>query len=132
MTQIQEEPIVTGNNKYFKLSIERRLNISKGRLNSPILQAQKVATKRRKELRKQIRAQIKAEEIQRRGYILHSPQVRLRMLEYGNGSVAINKRFSKLLTSLRTANENDGTLDKKNCVYDDCFDSFRMAMQFYH
>ncbi len=55
------------------------------------------------------------------------------MLEYRNGQVAIHPRFNKLITALRTAVENgDGSLDKQATSHDDCFDGFRLALQFYH
>ena len=41
-------------------------------------------------------------------------------------------RFDKLITALRTAVDNDGTLDKEATSYDDIFDAFRLAMKFYH
>jgi hypothetical protein len=45
--------------------------------------------------------------------------------------IAINPKFDKLITSLRTAVENDGMLDKEATSYDDVFDAFRLAMHFY-
>jgi hypothetical protein len=55
-----------------------------------------------------------------------------KILEYDGGSIAINKRFDKLITSLRTAVEKgDGSLDKEATSYDDIFDSFRLSLQFY-
>jgi hypothetical protein len=54
------------------------------------------------------------------------------LMEYRNGLVAINPRFDKLITSLRTAAENgEGLLDKEATSYDDIFDASRMALQFY-
>jgi hypothetical protein len=56
-----------------------------------------------------------------------------KVLEYNGGSIAINPRFDKLITSLRTAVENgEGILDKEMTSYDDIFDAFRMSLQFYH
>jgi hypothetical protein len=56
-----------------------------------------------------------------------------KVLEYNGGSIAINPRFDKLITSLRTAVENgEGLLDKEVTSYDDIFDAFRMSLQFYH
>jgi hypothetical protein len=56
-----------------------------------------------------------------------------RVLEYSGGLIAINPRFDKLITSLRTAVENgEGSLDKEATSYDDIFDAFRMSLQFYH
>jgi hypothetical protein len=40
--------------------------------------------------------------------------------------------FEKLITSLRTAVDNDGTLDNETTSYSDIFDAFRLAMEFYH
>jgi hypothetical protein len=55
------------------------------------------------------------------------------LLEYRNGYVAINPRFTKLITALRTAVEKgDGTLDKEATSHDDLFDAFRMSLQFWH
>jgi hypothetical protein len=55
------------------------------------------------------------------------------MLEYRNGYVAINPRFTKLTTTLRTAVEKgDGTLDKEMTSHNDLFDSFRLSLQFWH
>jgi hypothetical protein len=41
------------------------------------------------------------------------------------------ERFDKLITSLRTAVDNEGTLDKEATSYTDVFDAFRLAMKFY-
>jgi hypothetical protein len=55
-----------------------------------------------------------------------------KVLEYNGSSIAINPRFDKLITSLRTAVENgEGLLDKEATSYDDIFDAFRMSLQFY-
>jgi hypothetical protein len=55
------------------------------------------------------------------------------LLEYHDGSVAINPRHDKLITSLRTAVENgEGMLDKDMTSYDDCFDAFRLSLMFWH
>ena len=35
----------------------------------------------------------------------------------GNGKIAINPVFDKLITALRTAVDNDGTLDKESTSY---------------
>jgi hypothetical protein len=40
-------------------------------------------------------------------------------------------RFDKLITALRTAVDNDRTLDKEATSYNDIFDAFRLA-KFYH
>lgn len=55
------------------------------------------------------------------------------MMEYRSGHVAINPRFTKLVTALRTVVEKgDGTLDKEATSHDDLFDAFRMSLQFWH
>jgi hypothetical protein len=41
-------------------------------------------------------------------------------------------RFDKLITALRIAVDNDGTLDKEATSYNDIFDAFRLALKFYH
>jgi hypothetical protein len=54
------------------------------------------------------------------------------LLEDDHGKIAINPdRFDKLMTSLRTAIDNDGTLDKEATSYNDIFDAFRLALKFY-
>jgi hypothetical protein len=53
------------------------------------------------------------------------------ILECDGGRIAIYPdRFDKLITSLRTAVDNDGILDKE--AYNDIFDAFRLALKFYH
>jgi hypothetical protein len=55
------------------------------------------------------------------------------ILEDDRGKIAINpERFDKLITALRTAVDNDGTLDKESTSYTDIFDAFRLALKFYH
>jgi hypothetical protein len=55
------------------------------------------------------------------------------LLENDGGRIAINPdRFDKLITALRTAVDNDGTLDKESTSYNDIFDAFRLALKFYH
>jgi Terminase RNaseH-like domain len=55
------------------------------------------------------------------------------ILEQDGGRIAINPdRFDKLITALRTAVDNDGTLDKESTSYNDIFDAFRLALKFYH
>jgi hypothetical protein len=55
------------------------------------------------------------------------------MLEDDGGRIAINPdKFDKLITSLRTAVDIDGTLDKESTSYNDIFDAFRLALKFYH
>jgi hypothetical protein len=54
------------------------------------------------------------------------------LLEDDRHKIAINPdRFDKLITSLRTAVDNDGTLDKEATSYNDIFDAFRLALKFY-
>jgi hypothetical protein len=53
------------------------------------------------------------------------------ILENDGRSIAINpNRFDKLITGLRTAVDNDGTLDKEATSYNDIFDAFRLALKF--
>jgi hypothetical protein len=47
------------------------------------------------------------------------------------GRIAINPVFDKLITSLRTAVDKDGTLDKESTSYNDILDAFRLALKFY-
>ena len=54
------------------------------------------------------------------------------ILEDDRRKIAINPRFDKLITALRTAVDNDGTLDKEATAYNDIFDAFRLALKFYH
>jgi hypothetical protein len=55
------------------------------------------------------------------------------ILENDGGRIAINPyKFDKLITSLRTAVDNDGVLDKESTSYNDIFDAFRLALKFYH
>jgi hypothetical protein len=47
--------------------------------------------------------------------------------------MAINTRFNKLITSLRTAVEKgEGQLNKELTSHNDCFDAFRMSLLFWH
>ena len=48
------------------------------------------------------------------------------LLERGN--IAINPKFDKLITWLRTAVDNEGTLDKEATSYNDIFDAFRLCL----
>jgi hypothetical protein len=41
------------------------------------------------------------------------------------------RSFDKLITSLRTAVDNEGVLDKETTSYPDIFNAFRLAMKFY-
>jgi hypothetical protein len=54
------------------------------------------------------------------------------ILEQEPGKIAINPdKFDKLITALRTAVDNDGTLEKESTSYNDIFDAFRLALKFY-
>jgi hypothetical protein len=54
------------------------------------------------------------------------------ILEQDPRKIAINPdKFDKLITALRTAVDNDGTLDKEATSYNDIFDAFRLALKFY-
>ena len=54
------------------------------------------------------------------------------ILESEGGRIAINPdKFDKLITALRTAVDNDGTLEKESTSYNDIFDAFRLALKFY-
>jgi hypothetical protein len=55
------------------------------------------------------------------------------ILENEGGRIAINPdKFDKLITSLRTAVDNDGVLEKESTSYNDIFDAFRLALKFYN
>jgi hypothetical protein len=55
------------------------------------------------------------------------------IMENDGGRIAINPdRFDKLITSLRTAVDNDGVLEKEATSCNDIFDAFRLALKFYH
>jgi hypothetical protein len=45
--------------------------------------------------------------------------------------IAIDKRFDKLITGLRTAVANEYKLDKEVTSYDDIVDAFRLSLTFY-
>ena len=47
------------------------------------------------------------------------------------GYIAINPVFERLVTSLRTAIEDNGILDKETTSYNDVFDAFRLALRYY-
>ena len=49
----------------------------------------------------------------------------------GSSLIAIDKRYDKLLTGLRTAVANEYKLDKEVTSYNDLLDAFRLALQFY-
>ena len=54
------------------------------------------------------------------------------ILEQEPRKIAINPdKFDKLITALRTAVDNDGTLDKEATSYNNIFDAFRLALKFY-
>jgi hypothetical protein len=45
------------------------------------------------------------------------------IIEHESGKIAINPdKFDKLITALRTAVDNDGTLDKESTSYNDIFE----------
>ncbi len=48
-----------------------------------------------------------------------------------DGFVAIDPKFQKLITSLHTAVDNEGKLDKSSTLYNDSFDAFRLSLQLY-
>ena len=51
----------------------------------------------------------------------------------GGGKIAINPdKFDKLITALRTAVDNDGSLEKDSTSYHDIFDAFRLALKLYN
>jgi hypothetical protein len=55
------------------------------------------------------------------------------ILEHDPRKIAINPdKFDKLITSLRTAVDIDGTLDKESTSCNDIFDAFRLALKFYN
>jgi hypothetical protein len=47
------------------------------------------------------------------------------------GYIAINPAFNKLITSLRTAVEEENNLDKESTSYADIFDGYRLALKYY-
>jgi hypothetical protein len=47
------------------------------------------------------------------------------------GCLAINEKFDKLITSLRTSVATENTLEKEATSYNDLFDSFRLALEYY-
>ena len=54
------------------------------------------------------------------------------LLEDKDNLIAIDKRFDKLLTSLRTAVAVEGSkLDKESTSYHDILDAFRLSLQLY-
>ena len=56
-----------------------------------------------------------------------------RCCQRDGGYVAINAKFDKLITSLRTAVEKgEGMLDKEATPYNEIFDAFRLAMKMFY
>jgi hypothetical protein len=53
------------------------------------------------------------------------------LMSKGLVTIYPKERFDKLITSLRTAVDNEGVLDKDATSYPDIFDAFRLAMKFY-
>ena len=51
--------------------------------------------------------------------------------EDGSSLIAIDKRFDKLLTALRTAWANEYKLDKEQTSYNDILDAFRLSLTFF-
>jgi hypothetical protein len=49
----------------------------------------------------------------------------------GSSLIAIDKRFDKLITGLRTAVANEYKLDKELTSFNDILDAFRLSLQFY-
>jgi hypothetical protein len=48
-----------------------------------------------------------------------------------DGKVLIDKRFDKLIVSLRTATAHEWKLDKEHTSYNDVLDAFRLSLQYY-
>jgi hypothetical protein len=53
------------------------------------------------------------------------------LLEDPDGLIAIDKRFVKLLTALRTAVAQEYKLDKERTSYHDILDAFCLSLQLY-
>jgi hypothetical protein len=53
------------------------------------------------------------------------------LIEDPKGLVAIDKRFEKLLTVLRTVIAEEYNLKKEDTSYHDILDAFRLSLQFY-
>ena len=53
------------------------------------------------------------------------------LLEDQDNLIAIDKRYDKLLTALRTAVANEHKLDKEQTSYHDILDAFRLSLQLY-
>lgn len=45
--------------------------------------------------------------------------------------IAVHPIHTKLITALRTAYENDGSLDKERTAHNDVFDAFRMCLKYF-
>lgn len=54
------------------------------------------------------------------------------LMERNGGYISIHPKFNKLITSLRTAVEQDGNLDKETTSYDDILDAFRLALRHFY
>jgi hypothetical protein len=48
-----------------------------------------------------------------------------------DGCITINPVYDKLITSLRTAIEDNGMLDKETTSYNNIIDAFRLALRYY-
>ena len=48
-----------------------------------------------------------------------------------DGFIVIDPCFSKLITSLHTATDVEGKLDKGGTSYNDIFDAFRLSLRLY-
>ena len=58
--------------------------------------------------------------------IMHTKE----LLEYERPLIAIDKKFDKIITALRTATSDDlGKLDKEQTSYDNVLDAFRLALK---
>ena len=54
-----------------------------------------------------------------------------KLMEFGNGVVAINPSHTKLVTALRTAvAKGEGIVDKEATSHDDLLDAFRLSLQY--
>jgi hypothetical protein len=63
-----------------------------------------------------------------RSMLIHTKE----LLEFETPIVAINQRFEKLITSLRTCQSDDsGKLDKEATSYDNVLDAFRLSLQMF-
>ncbi len=63
-----------------------------------------------------------------RSMIIHAKE----LLEFETPIIAINPRFDKLTTALRTAvSSDDGKLDKEATSYDNVLDAFRLSLQMF-